>query len=338
MITIMASDLSLKYEITGRRLADVLRKAFLCSLTMLAVVLGFASCIDDKYPTACSGGMDCEVSVSVSVNTSSKVMGDPGMGHDEDSGDYWVYIDLYLVYTNGHVVRWQLTRDDYENNNPVTFTTLEGSAKVYAVAYGKEHTAAVAANVDEVKNLKTSPVTAISGNAARREYMLSLFSGVSADWQVIDAEQQTTYFSVTLHRLVSKVDVQWDVQDAYENGAYVEASMGSISLNGAAESYFFPDEATDGALQEETGLQTYVNAPDISDRNGRTYFYAFPGQCSFDFSINYTPGSGGGELSGEKRYKGTFPEMLQQASWYKVNVTVKGTVLDTTGGLISMQQ
>ena len=42
MITIMASDLSLKYEITGRRLADVLRKAFLCSLTMLAVVLGFA--------------------------------------------------------------------------------------------------------------------------------------------------------------------------------------------------------------------------------------------------------------------------------------------------------
>lgn len=312
---------------------------FFCSWLTMIVIMGLlVSCIDDKYSSACSSGMDCEVSVSVSVNTVSKAMGDPGMGHDEDLDSYWEYIDLYLVYANGHVVHWQLTRDDYENNNPVTFTTLEGSAKVYAVAYGKGHTATVATNMDEVKNLKTSPVTAISGNAARREYMLSLFSGVSADWQVIDAEQQTTYFSVTLHRLVSKVDVQWDVQDAYENGSYVEASMGSISLNGAAESYFFPDEATDGALQEETGLQTYVNAPDISDRNGRTYFYAFPGQCSFDFSINYTPGSGGGELSGEKRYKGTFPEMLQQASWYKVNVTVKGTVLDTTGGLISMQQ
>lgn len=310
------------------------KKALMGGLWLGLCLPFLAACShDDEGPGAVPAReQDCEVTMSVRIEASSlRGMGDPGSDAAEGAG--WTKIDVFLVYNWGQVLQYTI-------NGPSTkekFMAYAGQLKgVYAVAY-KEVAGHVVAASDEqaILDLQTASLSGISDNNAKREYLLSLFSGKSMGAVEI-VKGGTNEIKVTLHRAIAKVDVQWDVQDAYdpEGGNYVEAKMGSITLSGMDKGYFFNESR--GAVEQLTFESTYTaNAP-VSERNGRTYFYTFAGaKNSFAFKIKHRKGS---ESDITTSYTATFDNALPASSWHKVNLTVSGKTFKTeaTGGEVNL--
>ena len=159
----------------------------------------------------------------------------------------------------------------------------------------------------------------------------NIFSGISDEIDIIKGEQNI--ITVICTRLAAKIDVQWDAQGAYADGKYTDAKMSDITLYGVAQGYIFPSEV---ASQSNTMIAAAVTAGNaVSERNGRTYFYTFPGKGSaINFSVTYTPGIGGGTLTGKQDYKASFPSEIESNTWYKVNINVSGTKASVTEGWI----
>ena len=159
------------------------------------------------------------------------------------------------------------------------------------------------------------------------------------------------YWRMPLTRLATILDIQWDAQNAYDKDESDEnklvyndvkvnsfqyiggAQDGTTELQGAGYGRLFP------SLQAEDvsplgGTVVFHNQTEISKRNSRAYHYVYPDGStnpSIKFHIDATPQGENGE-NGETRkvdytlkfYKeeGKFP--FKQASWYKINVKIKG--------------
>lgn len=283
-----------------------------------AVVALTASCRDDDpVAEAVPAVRDAEVSVSVRFSLPQSRTGDPGSGHQEFA-EGWDRLDLYFVYEDGTVLTESVAHADFMS--PMIFGIYEGSVQVFAAAVpdGQDDTRAYTAA--EVRGLTvTDAYNAVQGDDARKEYMLGFFSGVSSSTEIV--KEQTNEINLVLNRLVAKIDMQWDVQPGITEGSFVDASMSGISFRGYATGYLFPTEAPVTAVGTVRELATIDGT--VSARNGRAYFYTFPGAgCGFDFGLAFT----GGTLSGRTTsYNATFNAPLEGDAWHKVNVTVRGT-------------
>lgn len=283
-----------------------------------AVVALTASCRDDDpVAEAAPAVRDAEVSVSVRFSLPQSRTGDPGSGHQEFA-EGWDRLDLYFVYDDGTVLTESVAHADFMS--PMKFGVYEGSVQVFAAAVpdGQDDTRAYTAA--EVRGLTvTDAYNAVQGDDARKEYMLGFFSGVSSSTEIV--KEQTNEINLVLNRLVAKIDMQWDVQPGITEGSFVDASMSGISFRGYATGYLFPSEAPTTAVGTVRELATIDGT--VSARNGRAYFYTFPGTgCGFDFGLAFT----GGTLSGRTTsYNATFNAPLEGDAWHKVNVTVRGT-------------
>mgnify|MGYP001776142084 FL=1 len=283
-----------------------------------AVVALTASCRDDDpVAEAAPAVRDAEVSVSVRFSLPQSRTGDPGSGHQEFA-EGWDRLDLYFVYEDGTVLTESVAHADFMS--PMKFGIYEGSVQVFAAAVpdGQDDTRAYTAA--EVRGLTvTDAYNAVQGDDARKEYMLGFFSGVSSSTEIV--KEQTNEINLVLNRLVAKIDMQWDVQPGITEGSFVDASMSGISFRGYATGYLFPSEAPVTAVGTVRELATIDGT--VSARNGRAYFYTFPGTgCGFDFGLAFT----GGTLSGRTTsYNATFNAPLEGDAWHKVNVTVRGT-------------
>lgn len=284
----------------------------------------FAACSDnDEGPGAESvREKDCEVSVGIRLDIPVlKDMGDPGESPGDDVAD-WDKLDLFLVYDWGQVLQYTLTKEELVAANPHSFNAYAGTLKgLYGVAYKTVSGAPAvsASNEEAIKNLRTAQLSNITTPEDKKAYMLSLFSGAK----------------------LAKVDVQWDVEDAYASGVYTKVKMNEIEFFGLDSGLFFPENETqqlpslsDGNSEPDDIYKSAykANSP-ISERNGRTYFYTFPGVANkfrfiVDYATNLTP-------NGNKTYIATFNEKLGRATWHKVNFTVKGESF-TGGGNISL--
>ena len=110
--------------------------------------------------------------------------------------------------------------------------------------------------------------------------------------------------------------------------------MSTITLDGLAQGYMFPSEVTNPSYTTTENVGTFTADDPISERNGRTYFYTFPGVTSaINFSVTYTP-QAGGTLTGEQKYKASFPNTIESNTWYKVNINVSGTKASVTKGWV----
>ncbi len=291
-----------------------------------------AACSNDEGPLpAPVREMDCEVSVSIKLGVlPKKEIGDPGTSPGEEA-ENWDRLNLFLVYAEGDVLQYALTPEELAADNPRTFYALSGTLKgIYGVAYKTvEGAPAITASSEaEVLQLQTASLSGIAP-AERKDYMLSLFSGKNLNSVEIQKEEQTD-LSITLYRLATKVDVQWDVQDAYENGGYTRVKMNEIEFFGLDNGFFFPEAETralPGISGDTTVDGVYTSAykadDPISERNGRTYFYTFPGvENKFRFTVDY---SVSGTPNGGKTYVAVFKSKLEQATWHKVNFAVSGS-------------
>lgn len=294
-------------------------RRFLKMIMMTAAVVALtASCRDDDpVAEAAPAVRDAEVSVSVRFSLPQSRTGDPGSGHQEWT-EGWDRLDLYFVYDDGTVLTERVARADFLS--PMIFGVYEGSVQVFAAAVPSEQAEASVRTPDEVRSLTVTDIyNAVQGNDARMEYMLGFFSGVSAKTEII--KEQTNEINLVLNRLVAKIDMQWDVQSGVTEGSFVDASMSEISFRGYATGYLFPSEAPVTSVGTVGPLATIDGT--VSARNGRAYFYTFPGSdCGFDFGLAFT----GGTLSGRRtNYNATFTAPLVGDAWHKVNITVRGT-------------
>lgn len=142
-----------------------------------------------------------------------------------------------------------------------------------------------------------------------------------------DLYDPATMPTMTLTRLAAKIDIQWDAADAYPNYTDVKVTNFTFYNNKDAESQvthsngaLFPDLHK---VEDADGHTTFYNTSEISQRNGRVYHYAFPNGSSPEVRFTITsesPGAG----SSEHDYTFEFKNKLQKATWYKLNVTIRG--------------
>lgn len=296
-------------------------------LMPLVVLLLFTACREseelDQKP-------DCEVTVNLYMDTPSSRLGDPGIASDE-MNTYWTKMDLFFVYEEGRVFRQTLTKDEFDasENKRFVFQVPEGTISLYGVAYGDEQQSLNPVTPAEVKSLRTTDITTVSEDK-KKVYLLSLFSG-KTESKVVSVENVSS-FDLTLTRLIAKIDVQWDAQGAYADNAYTDVVMGDMSLTGLAQGYFFPEDVADLDQQNLTdNLATYKMSDPISQRNGRTYFYAFPGvKNHIKFNVNYTSSASSQKSSS---YDAVFLNSISKASWHKINLTVRGTKTETSNNI-----
>lgn len=163
------------------------------------------------------------------------------------------------------------------------------------------------------------------------------------------------YWSMTLHRLATKLDIQWDAKPAFDSGRnnYVDVYMEGFTYDGGAtgsdigagSGRLFPYSEllyTGKTFTPLGGSTTIYNQTPISKRNGRVYHYIFPDgyviadmtnasapspKINFILNTTITDVTGNSTQSTSRDYYYTFKKVLpiKPAAWYKINTKITGT-------------
>ena len=158
------------------------------------------------------------------------------------------------------------------------------------------------------------------------------------------ANEMKQYWRMTLTRLATKVDIQWDAQSAYEPATspegvtYTDVRInqfvfcgGADATTGSGSGRLFPALAAQAAGQTLTpvgGNKTFLNTSEISRRNGRVYHYTFPDGTNSK-KITFSLVTSTGIVKNKTSYY-TFDLTnlsggFRRATWYKINVSIVGT-------------
>lgn len=163
---------------------------------------------------------------------------------------------------------------------------------------------------------------------------------------------------MTLCRLASKIDVQWDTKNAFVSSdtstPYAEMSVDGFTYYGGVGRLFPALYSYKAASTSDmTERYAYANTSAISQRNGRAYFYIFPDGITP--SVTTTGDADGVEgkdltsaylqfhITSRKTaadealtttYNFKFKDKLQQATWYKVNTRISGNKSQETTVLV----
>lgn len=165
------------------------------------------------------------------------------------------------------------------------------------------------------------------------------------------ANEMKQYWRMTLTRLATKVDIQWDAQSAYEPATspegvtYTDVRISQFVFRGGADAAtgsgygrLFPELAAQTAtaagqtLKPVGGDRTFTNTSEISRRNGRVYHYTFPDGTSskkITFSLVTSTSTDIVKDKTPSYYYYTFDLTklsggFRRATWYKINVSIVG--------------
>lgn len=163
------------------------------------------------------------------------------------------------------------------------------------------------------------------------------------------ANEMKQYWRMTLTRLATKVDIQWDAQSAYEPATspegvtYTDVRInqfvfcgGADATTGSGSGRLFPALAAEAAGQTLIpvgGNKTFLNTSEISRRNGRVYHYTFPdGTNSKKITFSLVTST---DIVKDKTSNYTFDLTnlsggFRRATWYKINVSIVGKKKDGT--------
>lgn len=283
---------------------------------------------DPGYPTGEGGDWD-QLAVmiesangeAITVNGSHYYVRILSKNYYEDlplqSGYRWLPIDLVK---DSRVYIYGVTYSSTATNNPsADITEVVTNNGTFADLEISNDYSAINDKIDSKKFL--SVATGYYEKDGNREFTVTQPTG--------DLYDPATMPTMTLTRLAAKIDIQWDAADAYPNYTDVKVTNFTFYNNKDAESqvthsngYLFPDlhkvEGADG-----DGHTTFYNTSEISQRNGRVYHYAFPNGSTPEVRFTITSESPGAGLS-EHDYTFEFKNKLQKATWYKLNVTIRG--------------
>ena len=298
----------------------------------------------------------------------SRAIGDPGTAVDE--GADWDQLAVILAYTddsqvtlpdNSKVQVTTISKDDFEKlpfygNTSYRLLSIDaqlGKVYIYGVTYsvGEEPGKVLYNPDDDIKACKTrSEVEAltISNDYASTGTNIDYAKFVSVATGYYRGKaatgNQPAAFTIqqggtgqvgniptmTLTRLATKLDIQWDAADAYEQG-YTDVKVTEFTfyndkvnttVTDSGKGYLFP--ALNSSSTGIAGKKTFYNTSEISQRNGRVYHYTFPDGVSVpSVTFKITAKNNGNDITGDG-YTLNFQSPLKQATWYKVNATIRG--------------
>lgn len=158
------------------------------------------------------------------------------------------------------------------------------------------------------------------------------------------ANEMKQYWRMTLTRLATKVDIQWDAQSAYEPSTspdgvtYTDVRInqfvfcgGADATTGSGYGRLFPALAAEAAGKTLTpvgGNKTFLNTSEISRRNGRVYHYTFPDGTNskkITFSLVTSTDIVKNKISNYTFDLTNLSGGFRRATWYKINVSIVGT-------------
>lgn len=329
------------------------RKARIVVFVIAGATLTLASCADDDGPSA-GPRQTVRLLVSVPAQTaaaSQHRMGDPGEAVPEVAD--WDRLTVIMAYTDGsQVMKTTISKEDFEklptysgNIKLLTIDAQPGTVYIYGVTYSKDAANGPAEAINNCTDNADVQVLTISNDYASANGVVDYAKFVSvATGYYKGTDGQPAEFSIqeggtgaagtiptmTLTRLATKIDVQWDVADAYDQG-YTDMKLTDFSLTGTTSGYLFPAISGHSALTLSDPPVTFTNITPISQRNGRQYHYTFTdGKTVPTITFNISGKQSGETVNTTKTYHMQFQSPLQPATWYKVNATVKGITTNTT--------
>lgn len=323
-----------------------MRNAWVVVFVVAGTTLTATSCADDDGAVASGSRQKVQLLVSVPTQTaaaSQHRLADPGTAVPE--GTDWDRLTVILAYADGsRVIKTTLTKtefealDDYENHPGVKLLTIDawlGEAYIYGVTYSSTATGNPETDINACQSNTAVQGLTISNTYASGD-VAKFVSVATGYYQTSESNNQPAPFTVTaegvglvsnlptitLTRLATKIDVQWDVADAYENG-YTDMALTKFSLTGTTSGYLFPAISHSSALDQSK--VTFTNTTPISQRNGRQYHYTFTdGMTVPTITFNISGKQNGTTDDVSKEYTLKFQSALQPATWYKVNATISG--------------
>ena len=313
-----------------------------------SAMLALASCSDSEH-TESAPRENVKLLVSIPGYTATggkedKSTGDPGTAVDE--GSDWDRLTIILAYNdNGNrVLKRTLSKDDFDNlpdyeSRPgiklFTINVPVGNTYIYGITYSSNAANNPEADIDACKSYTDVQELTISNDYASNNSTIDYakFVSVATGYYAGDDGLPALFTvqqgsgeigsmpTMTLTRLASKIDVQWDAADAYEQG-YTDVKVTDFKYCGKAKGRLFPSINTASAASGDQEW-TFYNTSGISQRNGRVYHYTFTdGEASPHITFNINAKYNGSDRNGN--FTLTFSEPLHQAAWYKVNATIKG--------------
>lgn len=334
-----------------------MKKVFGGCAWLCITALCLTSCRNDEPEAMTVTPVTEELQLLVSVpdaGADKRNIGDPGEGVQE--GADWDRLAIIVVYTDdsdvilpegSKVMVAELSKEDFDklpdyyvggNVKRLTLNAQPGTVYIYGVTYSSDAANSPSASIAACRNKSAVEALAISNSYASTsvntidyEKFLSVASGYYYETDVATPasfEIKETGTSevgkipaMTLIRLASKIDIQWDAEDAYTAG-YTDVKVTGFQYNGTVAGYLFPG-LTHASAQTGNPWDFY-NKTDISQRNGRTYHYTFTdGMTVPNVTFNITAVSTTADQV-NKNYTMSFSNPLKQAAWYKVNTTIRG--------------
>lgn len=296
--------------------------------------------------------------ISVPATTASTRIGDPGMPVDE--GTDWDRLVVILAYTNdspvvlpngSKVQVYSISKEDfealpfYEGSQRVRLLTIDaqpGKAYIYGLIYSSEAAGAETLSQsvwncksnEEIQTLLISNEYADTAGGADYAKLVSVATGY---YRTTESADQPALFTIqeggtgvvgsipamALTRLATKLDVQWDAADAYENG-YTDVLVTGFTYAGKEYGRLFPQIAATSSTGTNSDQRwTFYNTSPISQRNGRVYHYTFTdGESVPKITFSIQAQQSGSPV--DKPFSMKFQSPLLPAAWYKVNAAVKG--------------
>lgn len=332
------------------------RKARIVVFVIAGATLTLASCADDDGPSA-GPRQTVRLLVSVPAQTaaaSQHRMGDPGEAVPETAD--WDRLTVIMAYTDGsQVMKTTITKADfdklpaYNGNAGIKFFSIEaqpGTVRIYGVTYssGVRGADELARDIEACRSAADVQALTISNDYAQGDTSaVAKFVSVATGYYKAEGDTLADFViqpggtgavgtipTMTLTRLATKIDVQWDVADAYDQG-YTDIALEDFIYHGKAYGRLFPDVTISNFTAGDPQDWTFTNTTPISQRNGRQYHYTFTdGVTKPTITFNIS-GKQSGEMNNTtKTYNMQFQSPLQPATWYKVNATVKGITTNTT--------
>lgn len=310
------------------------------------VCLGLLSCEKEALETP-----DDNLCLYIQVPSAqtTKAISDPGLPTQE--GEDWDRLAVIFVYEEDKSLRVDtMTKTQFlalpsynENIKMMSIYAKPGKMHIYGATYSCDVKDCFG---DEIKACTTETdlqqLTISNDYAQGAENETSKFLSVATGYYKDDQGKLAYYeikedgtgtknASMTLTRLAAKIDIQWDAVDAYDQG-YTDVKVTGFTfyndkenttVTGVGSGRLFPALNTT-ADKKIAGKKTFYNTSEISQRNGRVYHYTFPdGVSKPSVTFNITANDKDRNSISGDGYTMTFP-VLQQATWYKVNATIKG--------------
>ena len=310
------------------------------------VCLGLLSCEKEALETP-----DDNLCLYIQVPSAqtTKAISDPGSATQE--GEDWDRLAVIFVYEDNSLRVDTMTKTQFlalpsyngnENIKMMSIYAKPGKMRIYGATYSCDVKGCFG---DAIKACKTETglqqLTISNDYAQGAENATSKFLSVAtgyykdsggnpADYIIKTDGTGTPDAVMTLTRLAAKIDVQWDAADAYGQG-YTDVKVtgftfdsNNTSVTDTGSGRLFPALNTSSA--KIAGNKTFYNTSEISQRNGRVYHYTFPdgvSKPSVTFKIDAEKSDATIPDDGYS-YTLNFTSALQQATWYKVNATIKG--------------